>query len=142
MLKQGLIQVQRWRAKRQLLTTLAAGHGVFSIVCPFHAALSPDDRITLAHQLRAWLRQRVATAATPDGIDHCHVFLVVVERTATQRTSLWRQSLPTFTKITAGAALDTAAAAIAAVPLDDYPTATHLEVSLISIGEIAKHGML
>jgi hypothetical protein len=105
---------------------------------PFHAGLSTEERVAVAHRVGAWLREQVAHTATPYGVSHCCVLIRLGDE-RTGQTVAWTYRSPAFERAKVAAALAQVAEHIQTLPLTDYPAANRVEAHLISLGAVVQH---
>src|SRR5579859_643545 len=127
--------IQRWRLKQRLrLATIdAAVTGVGAATQRWPIAWSERDLRTTAE---TWLRDQLAAIRTPYHIDTCGIMVKLIRIKDQRRTVLWSVQIPSFSRAAPHAALQELTQHLCALPLHDYPTATHIEVRLVSIGDI------
>jgi hypothetical protein len=134
-----LAGVQRWYAKQKLrqATIAAAIAGAGGSLTSWPISMSLDEVAPAAQQ---WLASTLATLRTPRGIDTCGLALKLVQQSATGR---WRKlhivELPCFARHTPQETYQLLDQEIRALPLAAYPDATHIELHLVSIGDIVAH---
>lgn len=129
------------RFQRDARTVVQGGKGYVAVICDLSTTTTPETRNSLATDLRFWLRERLSTMATPYGLSQCSISFVVVRKEGSQRTPLWDHQI-LFQRLQSTQALDQAEHTIRTLPLENLPQATHLEVSLMSMGEILKAAYL
>src|SRR5437016_3408810 len=89
---------------------------------------------TVAPEIRAWLAQQITGTATPYGFSRYYVLigLVAIDESQTQRTPLWKILLEPFARAETTLGLDIAYEQLRSLPVAYHPSATHVEVYLIS----------
>jgi hypothetical protein len=130
--------IRHWYTKQKLrqatVAAVLAGVGGMSGFWVVPAAL---DELTAS--VRAWLSAQLAEIRTPYGVDTCGIMLKLVHDDGRCRRRLWRSQIPSFARQAPQAAYDALEQQLRSLPLADYPTATHLEVQLVSIGDIVAY---
>ena len=136
-----LESVRQWWKERQTLRLArnlqAVGKGYAVRQWAITATMPPSDRHHLAHTIRAWLERQLSATKTPYGIATYLVGMGVVAHDGTTRTPLdrWTFSIPDRHD----------APAVFTDAMTDFetrvlpPATTHLEVYLLSLGDIVAH---
>ncbi len=129
---------QRWYAKHKLrqATIAAAIAGAGGSITSWPIA-TPRAEVVPAAQ--AWLADRLATVRTPRGIDTCGLALKLVQQEGGRWRRLWSVQIPCFARHTPQETYQALAQQILALPLADYPDTTHIELHLVSIGDIVAY---
>lgn len=123
----------RRRQRREARAAFADGVGATAKRWPL-----AYDRAALTDEADAWLRQRIARTATPYGITGCSI-LVRVSRDG--NTVTWPYRSAGFVRNAPTDAITHAVAALAQLEPEQYPDATHVEVHLLSLGDVTRHGL-
>ena len=125
----------RWRGmNRKMLGVIEGGQGVGAKVWPILQPLERGSLEQIRQEARDFLDAMVSASATPYGYNRCSVFFGLAEQHGDQRTPLWKTTLPSFSKDEREQSLAAVDAALAALPLTDYPTANQLEVYMMDVG--------
>src|SRR3712207_5711453 len=123
---------------RAALQVVSEGQGVVARTWPLTPALTSDELAAIQRDALAWLVEQIAVAASPYGWSQCSILVGLARSDGTRRTTLWKATLPAFTKAERAAGLAAAQAQLAALPLSAYPTATQLEVYLLDMGAVLR----
>lgn len=125
-------RVARRHMKRTMVATAATGNGMHVQVWP----LMESDHTQLGTAIQTWLWAQLPDTATPHGLSGYGITLMWVQMQGETRTWLGDHSIPTFQRLDAAASLDTLPQVVQQFNLP--PHATHLEVYLISFGDLVK----
>jgi hypothetical protein len=99
---------------------------------------TPDDLPALTITIRDWLALQLTEMTTPYGFSRYRIGRGLARMDGNDRTPLWSHLLPTFTRQAAQDGLDAAHQQLLMLPRADHPTATYIEVHLLSLGDILK----
>ncbi len=127
---------------RAALQVVADGHGVAARTWLLTPAPTSDELAAIQRDALAWLVEQIAVAASPYGWSQCSILVGLARSDGTRRTTLWKATLPAFTKAERAAGLAAAQAQLAALPLNAYPTATQLEVYLLDMGAVLREAFV
>ncbi len=127
----------RWRKVTQDAAALVQqGQGFIARTWPLTATMTDHDMTSITQEATAWLVKQIGSIATPHGWSSGTVIIGLAQMQGTQRTPLWKVSLPSFAKTDYAPALSEATTQLATLPRAVYPSATHLEVYLLDMGRI------
>jgi len=129
-------QLVRTHITRTILKTAAAGRGMKVQLWDLAEPRTPARDRALAAEIQTWLQAQLAGSATPHGLGGFGITLMWVRMDGAERTWLGDFSPPTFQRTDALAAFEALPQLLTqcAIP----PTATHLEVYLLSFGDLIK----
>jgi|GEM_PF-2650299 len=127
-------RIRRWT--KAATAVVKDRHGYAANAWPLSQPSTPQDLAQLATDVQAWLSTQIIDIATPYGFSQCWILLAL--RREGEHRQLWYENLRAFSRQETQAALQDAQQHLLSLPLADYPTATRLEVYLISLGDIFK----
>jgi len=85
-------------------------------------------------EMEEWLAQQWHALTDPTGLNHVNIGFVLVDWHDQRRAYRWHTLLPSRPVAERAAALQAARDQLAALPLTQYPNATHVEVYLVNLG--------
>ena len=136
MLKQIRQRVQDYRLTRAAAKVVTQGDGYAARTWALPA--TANDWPGLHAPVMDWLALQVTGTATPYGFSHCSIGFALVQLVDGTRTALWHELLPGFERTATASGLEAACERLTTLPLADHPLATHVEVYLMSLGDILK----
>jgi len=130
---------QRWhdyRLTRAATKVVTAGEGYAARTWPVPGRNAdwPEVHTTITD----WLALQLSGTATPYGFSRYRIGLGLAALHGDQRTPLWSELLPAFTRSETSQGLAALGDRLHTLPLAEYPTATHVEVYVLSLGDILK----
>jgi len=132
----------RWRHMDQkALAVVQRGQGVGVRTWPLTIPLAPAAQQAIRAEVRMWLTEQLAAAASPYGWSRCTIIIGLARKDGTVRTPLWKTLLPGWSKEQMEPCRAAVDEQLAALPLVDHPTATQLEVYLMDMGTILREAV-
>lgn len=134
-IRQRLHDYRLTRAAAKVVTQ-GDGYAARTWALPATASEWPEVRTTITD----WLALQLTGTATPYGFSHYNVGFALVRLGDGKRTALWHELLPGFERTATMSGLDAAQERLQTLPVADHPSVTHVEVYLMSLGDILKQG--
>jgi len=129
-------QIHDYRLKRATIAVVNDKQGYAARSWPLPA--TDDERHQLIQDIRAWLAVQITGTATPYGQSGYYIGLALASTGATGREALWSDLGARFNRLDVEQGLTAAEHRLEVLPVADHPTATEIEVYLLSLGDILK----
>ena len=136
MLKQIRQRIADYRLTRAASKVVQDGNGYAARTWALPATVSDWPEVTTT--INDWLVLQLTGTATPYGFSRYRVGIGLVAVAGDERTPLWSDLLPAFTHAEVTYGVTTLTDRLHMLPLGEHASATHLEVYLLSLGDILK----